>query len=122
MKNHARKLVTAASGALLAIGLTTGSAVAADTKTEGKLGPTACYDVLTSYSKPSGQKYFPYNGQRLQTTSRCSDINIMPNASGYIAVCFHPSSGSEYCNGWTAATANKWNVVATGVRDGTQFY
>ncbi|MGO4430596.1 hypothetical protein AB4Z54_70485 [Streptomyces sp. MCAF7] len=46
----------------------------------------------------------------------------MPNASGYIAVCFHPSSGSEYCNGWTAATANKWNVVATGVRDGTQFY
>ncbi|MGJ5756683.1 hypothetical protein [Streptomyces galbus] len=122
MKNRMKTLALAGSALLLAAGVGAGGAEAASATPTSTRAPAACFDVLHSYSKPSGYGYYPTNGTRLTTTSRCADINISPRAGAYIAVCFHPSSGSEYCNGYTWAPANQYTVVASGVRDGTQFY
>lgn len=122
MKRQWRKLGAVTGGMLLAAGLTTGSAGAANARPHGDVGTLSCYDVATSYSKPDGGYYYPSPFHPLTTTSRCSDINIYPNGSAYVAVCFVPSGGSTHCNGWTAVTANRWNVVATNVRDNTKFF
>ncbi|MCP9213213.1 hypothetical protein [Streptomyces cucumeris] len=122
MGNHIKRIAAVASGLLLMAGLSGGSAVAADAKDDGNKVAAACFDVVHSYIKPAGKKYFPYDGSHLVTTSRCADINIMPKVSGYIAVCFKPSTGNQYCNGWTWAAANRWAVVASDVRNGTRFY
>ncbi|MFD5315710.1 hypothetical protein [Streptomyces sp. NPDC127098] len=117
-----KRAAAVASGLLLTFGGLSGAATAADADTRGDVGAQACYDVINSYIKPAGQSYYPYGGPDLGTTSRCNDINILPNTSGYIAVCFKPSSGPQYCNGYRWAPAGQWTVVATDVRDGTRFY
>ncbi len=83
----------------------------------------ACYDTAHSYSKPDGNQYYPTPGSHLTTTSACSDINIQPKTDRYVAVCFSPSSGSDYCqSSYTLAHAGQWNTIATDVVDGTKFY
>lgn len=122
MRTHVKTFATLASGLLLAGGMSAGTAAAADAGTHGERRAAACYDVITSYSKPAGQSYFPYGGGDLRTTSRCADINILPNVTGDIAVCFKPSTGNQYCNSYKRAVAGRWTVVASGVADGTRFY
>ncbi|MEU1597073.1 hypothetical protein ABZ468_30530 [Streptomyces sp. NPDC005708] len=84
---------------------------------------TSCYGSAKSYSKPAGDRWVPNNGQsRLTTTSNCNDINIKPNTTTSVAVCFYPSSGAAYCqSAFKTAPAGQWTVVATDVKDGTRF-
>ncbi|MFG2563454.1 hypothetical protein [Streptomyces sp. NPDC048496] len=84
---------------------------------------TSCYGSAKSYSKPSGDRWYPNNGQtRLTTPGNCNDINIKPNQTTSIAVCFYPSSGGSQCQAsFKTAPAGQWTVVATDVKPGTRF-
>ncbi|MFJ5901667.1 hypothetical protein ACIQFZ_41425 [Streptomyces sp. NPDC093064] len=84
---------------------------------------TSCYGSAKSYSKPSGDRWYPNNGQtRLTTPGNCNDINIKPNQTTSIAVCFYPSSGGTECQkSFKTAPAGQWTVVATDVKPGTRF-
>ncbi|GAA1117748.1 MULTISPECIES: hypothetical protein [Streptomyces violaceusniger group] len=122
MRKSSRILVSAASGLLLATGglMTATTAGAAET---GNSSVQACYDGARSYSKASGARYYPNPGSYLTTTSACNDINIKPKTDRYVAVCFKPSSGSDYCQGsYKLAKANQWTAIATDVTNGTRFY
>lgn len=81
---------------------------------------TSCFSSAKSYTKPTGARWYPTSG-RLTTTSNCADINIKTNQSAYVEVCFYPTSGGSTCNSYKSAPAGQWTVVATGVKDGTQF-
>ncbi|GHB76340.1 hypothetical protein GCM10010377_78410 [Streptomyces viridiviolaceus] len=81
---------------------------------------TSCYGSAKSYTKPADVRWYPSTG-RLTTTSNCADINIKPNQSAYVEVCFYPTSGGSTCNSYKYAPAGQWTVVATDVRDGTRF-
>ncbi|MFI6086160.1 hypothetical protein ACIBBB_35405 [Streptomyces sp. NPDC051217] len=109
-----------AVAALAAGGLT---AATASTAAAGPLTAQSCYGSAKSYSKSAGQRWFPNNGSsKLLTTGNCNDINIKPNTTTTIAVCFYPSSGGVSCQGsFKTAPAGQWTVVATDVRDGTSF-
>jgi hypothetical protein len=121
MRKNTRILASAASGLLLAAGglLTATTADAAGT---GGTAVQACYDGAKSYSKPSGSFAYPTGAGYLTTTSRCADINIKPGTTRSIRVCFLPSSGGYYCNGYSTAKAGQWTVVATKVANGTDFW
>ncbi|MGW0285328.1 hypothetical protein ACWDXT_19725 [Streptomyces sp. NPDC003236] len=81
---------------------------------------TSCYGSAKSYTKPTGARWYPTTG-RLTTTSNCADINIKTNQSAYVQVCFYPTSGGSTCGAYKSAPAGQWTVIATGVKDGTQF-
>ncbi|MGW1887973.1 hypothetical protein [Streptomyces sp. NPDC001970] len=53
------------------------------------------------------------------TTSRCNDINVKPNVSTHVAVCY----SEEWCDTpgiWISA--NTWGTPDTNVPDGEYFY
>ncbi|MFC4468973.1 hypothetical protein ACFPH6_31385 [Streptomyces xiangluensis] len=52
------------------------------------------------------------------TTSNCRDIQIKPEFTVLVKVCFQ-STGCQRAN--TFAALDKWTVVATNVRDGVPF-
>ncbi|MFD3523149.1 hypothetical protein [Streptomyces sp. NPDC058653] len=117
---RSRTLRMGAAAALAAGGLT---AASTSTATAGPQTAQSCYGSAKSYSKPAGQRWVPSNGSSsLLTTGNCNDINIKPNTTTTIAVCFRPSSGGSSCQtSWKTAPAGQWTVVATDVLDGTRF-
>ncbi|MFJ3159927.1 hypothetical protein [Streptomyces kanasensis] len=106
------------SAAVLVAGL-----VIAPTAQARPTGAESCYGSAKSYSKPSGNRWYPNNGSTsLTTTANCSDINIKPKTTRQIAVCFRPSSGGSQCQpSFKTAKAGVWTVVATDAKDGTRF-
>lgn len=120
MRIRSRTIRILAVAALAAGGLT---AATTSTATAGPLTAQSCYGSAKSYSKPSGDRWYPNNGSTtLTATSNCNDINIKPNTTTKVAVCFYQSSGSRYCqSSFKTAPAGQWTVVATDVLDGTRF-
>ncbi|GIG90665.1 hypothetical protein [Plantactinospora endophytica] len=67
-----------------------------------------------------------------RSSTRCADINLkVTHISGSVMsarVCFRPSSGGGWCNGWKTFDINvpgslgTWRVIATDVRDNTTFF
>ncbi len=114
------KAVTRIAAGAFSIAAIGGSLMLAPT---AQAAATSCYGSAKSYSKPAGDRWYPANGTgRLTTTSNCADINIKPNQTTQIAVCFYPSSGGSQCQpSFKTAPAGQWTVVATDVRDGTRF-
>ncbi|WP_046495801.1 hypothetical protein [Streptomyces odonnellii] len=99
------------------------SAASASTAAAGPQTAQSCYGSAKSYSKPAGDRWVPNNGSTsFLTTSNCNDINIKPNTTTTIAVCFLPSSGGWSCQtSFKTAPAGQWTVVATDVLDNTRF-
>jgi hypothetical protein len=90
---------------------------------QGDVGVLSCYGSAKSYSKPSGEVDYPPGAGLLTSTSNCADINIKPNTTRSVRVCFAPSSGAWYCQpSYRTATAGQWTVVATAVLDNTKFW
>jgi hypothetical protein len=117
--------VTAVTAALVSAP----SAVAVGAHAEGSVsaggtsGALACHDHAKSYSKPAGDSFYPGGSAYLTTTSYCRSINIKPKTDRYIRVCFHPSSGSNYCqDSYKLAQGGKWNEIATDVLNGAKFW
>ncbi|GAA1285494.1 hypothetical protein [Saccharothrix xinjiangensis] len=117
MKNT--RAATAAASVLLTLGtLIAGAAPANATTAPGDPAVMACYDTQKSFSKPAGGQVWPTSGW-LTTTSACTDINIRLNTSAEVRVCFKATNA---CNSTKWAETGKWTVVATKVKDNTQFY
>ncbi|MEU4038451.1 hypothetical protein [Streptomyces collinus] len=118
-----RKAVTASLFSAVLLGGVLAAAPAAQAQTSGETGALSCYGSAKSYSKPAGNRWYPQGGPYLTATTNCADINIKPNTTTSIAVCWLPSSGGSYCQGsYKTAPAGQWTVVATDVKDGTHFY
>ncbi|MEU6160617.1 hypothetical protein [Streptomyces sp. NPDC047130] len=118
-----RKTMTACLFSAVLVGGALAVAPAASAASAGEFGALSCYGSAKSYSKPAGNRWYPQGGAYLTTTGNCSDINIKPNTTTSIAVCFLPSSGGTSCqSSFKTAPAGQWTVVATDVRDGTRFY
>jgi hypothetical protein len=115
-----RKTMTACLFSAVFVG---GALAVAPAASANESGALSCYGSARSYSKPAGNRWYPQGGPYLTATSNCNDINIKPNATTSIAVCFLPSSGGTSCqSSFKTAPAGQWTVVATDVRDGTRFY
>lgn len=118
-----RKAVTASLFSAVLLGGALAAAPAAQAQSSGETVALSCYGSAKSYSKPSGNRWYPQGGPYLTTTSNCNDINIKPNTTTSIAVCWLPSSGGSYCqSSFKTAPAGQWTVVATDVLAGTRFY
>lgn len=108
--------------ATASVALGAGLAITAPAAQAQSSGAQSCYGSAKSFSKPSGNRWYPQGGPRLTVTGACNDINIKTDQTTQVGVCFHPSSGSEWCNSFKNARAGQWTVVATDVKRGTQFY
>jgi hypothetical protein len=108
------RIVAAASGALLSLSL---AGVAGATQDE--VIPMACYDHAKNFSKPDVGQTLPAVGY-YTTTSACNDINIKPNKNVNVKVCFRSTGNCQAS--YKYARAGQWTVVATNVRNDTQFY
>ncbi|MFE5401122.1 hypothetical protein ACFQ9Z_06900 [Streptomyces sp. NPDC056580] len=118
-----RKTVTASLFSAVLLGGALAAAPTAQAQTDGGTGALSCYGSAKSYSKPAGNRWYPQGGPYLTATTNCADINIKPNSTTSIAVCWLPSSGGSYCqSGFKTAPAGQWTVVATDVLAGTHFY
>ncbi|MFC8665908.1 MULTISPECIES: hypothetical protein [Streptomyces] len=117
-----RKSATACLAAALLASGALAAAPAAQAQPADATGALSCYGSAKSFSKPAGDLFYPAAGH-LTATSNCSDINIKSTYNVYVAACFLPTSGGEYCqSNWTYAPGGQWTVVATSVVDGTRFY
>ncbi|GGR41481.1 hypothetical protein [Streptomyces roseolus] len=101
-----------AMAGLLAAGLTGTATVPASAATTASCYGGATYFYGSGNNWPSGSQEWAY------TTTRCSDINVMPNRGTWVGVCFQRTG----CNDLRWAPANQWTVAASGVRDGSAFY
>jgi hypothetical protein len=118
-----RKAVTASLFSAVLLGGVLAAAPAAQAQSSGETGALSCYGSAKSFSKPSGNRWYPQGGSYLTATSNCNDINIKPNTTTKIAVCWLPSSGGSSCqSSFKTAPAGQWTVVATNVLVGTHFY
>lgn len=117
MKNT--RAATAVASVLLTTGaLAAGVAPASASAARSDAAVMACYDSQKSFTKPSGGQVWPTSGW-LTTTSACGDINIKLNTAADVRVCFRATNA---CNSTKWAEVGKWTVVATNVKDNTQFY
>jgi len=110
-----KKLLASAGAVLLAgVGLTVGVG--------GSAGAATCYGGAVKFTKPEKARYAPEDTW-FKTTNRCNDINLkldgarsLPGRS--VKVCFR---GAPCQTGYTYARPGSWTVIATNVKDGTQF-
>jgi hypothetical protein len=110
----------AAVGVLLSFGALVAAAVPAGaTPQDDVTAMSTCYGDAPTFHKVAGNTDFPIDNY-LKTSSRCSDINIKPRTSMYVKVCF-AATGSCQAN-FKYAAAGQWTVVATNVRDNSQFW
>ncbi|MCL6286687.1 hypothetical protein PV689_05395 [Streptomyces sp. ATCC51928] len=122
MNLHKRFATVAMTGALIGGGLlATGSATAA---TPGEVVAQSCYGNAKTYTKAAGTQIYPNypTFNYLKTTSSCADINIKTGTDRYVKVCFLPQSGGRSCQAdYKLAKAGSWKVIATNVKDKTQY-
>jgi hypothetical protein len=115
LKTSKRLAASAGVIALAATGLTVGVAASADAAT--------CYGGAVGFKKQALAKTAPTSGW-FKTTSRCGDINVkiaqIPNNLLYrnVKVCFE-NGGCQ--STFKRARVNQWTVIATNVKDGTNF-
>lgn len=121
--NVRKRLVAAAvTGVLAGGGLVGSTAGPAGAATQGEVVAKSCYGNAWSYSKPSGTLFSPSNTTYF-TTANCADINIKTGTSRKVKVCFYASGGGlNYCqDDYKTTTAGEWKVIASDVKDGTNF-
>lgn len=112
-----------AIGAMLSVGAVVagaGPAGAAPESQHRDITIAACIPgYVRDFYKVRGQLRVPESPGYYQTTSGCSDININPDKSTNVKVCFVGGS----CQATRKyAAAGRWTAIATGVRDNTRFY
>lgn len=122
MRRATKRAAAVAGGLVMAAGgLTVGTASNAAAAT--------CYGGAVSKTWNMGTDQSEHRFGRYTTTSRCNDINVRFTDWGNaglltVRVCFHPSSGGTTCNSWkefTTGDLGKWRVIATDVKDGTEY-
>ncbi|MGA5143402.1 hypothetical protein [Streptomyces azureus] len=122
MNLRKRFATVAMTGALIGGGLLgTSSAGAA---TQGEVVAQSCYGNARGYTKASGTHIYPNypTANYLKTTSSCADINIKTDTDRYVKVCFLDMSGGKECQAdYKLAKAGSWKVVATNVKDNTEY-
>jgi len=119
-----RKTLALAGAAttLAALAIVPASPASAEPAGASRAALVSCYGGAVRINGTDPNWHWPPYGSAY-TTSRCSDINVKPDRTVDVTTCFQPANGSPYyCNGWRTIYSGQWNVTATDVRDGTQFW
>lgn len=115
------RAAAAAAGAALCVGTLAAGAVPAGATQPNDMTAMSCYGDAKSFTKYQGDVSYPVpaGGYFLTTTSSCSDINIRTGWGVFVRVCFVKTG----CQAdWKRTEGGEWLVVATNVRDGSQYY
>ncbi|MDF3147075.1 MULTISPECIES: hypothetical protein [unclassified Streptomyces] len=124
MSARKRFIALAVTGAVAGSGLIATTAGTAGAVTRGDVVAQSCYGSADDYTKASGTQIYPNYPTffYLKTSSNCADINIKTDTNRYVKVCFLTSGGGTSCQtDYKLATAGNWRVIATNVKDGTEF-
>lgn len=113
---NAKRIVTVigVSAALMAAPTATPAQAApsaGDVSIMSCFGNARLFNKLTGFNQPNGGYH--------QTTSNCSDINMRPNSTTRVRVCFQRT---QACNSFKTAPAGQWTVIASNVVDNAGFY
>jgi hypothetical protein len=114
-RSRAGRLAATAGAVVLAA---TGLTIAGSSDTASAAG---CYNSSKSVAKPDGMYVVPGGVGWFKTTSACQDINFkLTNAlkGRAVKVCFQRTGCQDH---WTVAERNTWTVIATDVKDGTNY-
>jgi len=79
-----------------------------------------CYGGAVAKNQTISAYSYKYIGE-FRTSSRCKDINVKFNHTGYVYVRYLNSNGSWQSKGWQRVSGNRWFAPTTGIRDNVRF-
>lgn len=111
--------IAVATGLLAAVGVTVGGVATAN-----QASAAGCYESMKFFAKDDGTYYAPGTSTWFRTTSNCRDIQVKSAAwldtGAYMKVCFK-KTGCQGSWTWVPAGGTGWRVIATDVKDGTDY-
>jgi hypothetical protein len=119
-----KTLATRTGRIALATGLLTALTVTVGGIAAGQASAAGCYDSKKLFDKPGGNYSAPTGDGWFRTTSNCRDINVQSamwvEDGAYVKVCFR-TAGCQDSWKWVPAGAAGWKVIASDVKDGTDY-
>ncbi|MEU4602085.1 hypothetical protein AB0F43_03795 [Kribbella sp. NPDC023972] len=108
----------------LATGLLTAATVTIGGIAASQASAAGCYDSKKFFEKKSGTTLVPQGISWFRTTSNCRDINVQSamwmETGANVTVCFRRSGCQDRWT-WIPAGGKGWKVVASNVKDGTDY-